>query len=146
MCCIVKTWRGKYKASLLEKRNITNRKLYTAVKYQRGEGNFSNRTQEYTAGIMGGEDDDAGDWGTLYADIPTTAFCRNYGKLSILSAMHWFNTICCCWTVTKIANVKRLKLLLHSYLVCSCCPTACTEAICFATALQFGLQHYVPLR
>jgi hypothetical protein len=89
----VKAWRGKYKAYLLEKRNLTNRKLYTAVKYQRGEGNFSNRTQEYTAGIMGGEDDDAGDWGTLYADILTTALCRKYGKLSMLSVMHWINTI-----------------------------------------------------
>lgn len=118
--------------SLLEKRNLTKRKLYTAVKYQRGEGNFSNRTQEYTAGIMGGEDDDAGDWGTLYADILTTALCRNYGKLSMLSVMHWINTICCCWTLTNLANVKRLKWLLYSYNACSCFPTACTEAFCFA--------------
>ena len=48
--------------------------------------------------------------------------------------------------VTNLAHVKRLKLLLYSDKVCSCFPTACTEAISFATALQFGLQHCIPLR
>jgi hypothetical protein len=106
--------------SLLEKGNLTNRKLHTAVKHQRGEGDFSNRTPKYTAGIMGGEDYDAGDWGTLDADILTTAFCRNYGKLSILSVM--LNTICCCYKFSpceafEIATIQRQGLLLFSYCV-----------------------------
>jgi hypothetical protein len=60
----------------------------------------------------------------------------------------------CCWTLTKIANVKRMKWLLYSYNVCSLVLRAlglfvvllCSYTVWFTTALPFGLQHYVPPR
>lgn len=90
---------------------------------------------------MGGEDDDAGDWGTLYADILTTALCRKYGKLSMLSVMHWIKTI---WLLldsdenSQCEAFEMATLQLQCLLSC----TACTGAICYAIVQLHCVVYY----